>query len=61
MTINAPFGTIIAGYDLGMHPPCIREPESAYFVIHNMLIAHAQIYHLYEKEFKGLQLRENWY
>lgn len=55
LTINEPWIHTIVGYDLGLHPPGLNEPESVYLVIHNMLKAHALAYRLYENKFKQSQ------
>lgn len=56
LTINEPWITAIAGYDLGMFPPHRHEPGTdLYQVVHNAVKAHGLAYRIYEKEFKSSQ------
>uniref|UniRef100_A0A7N0SWE2 Beta-glucosidase n=1 Tax=Kalanchoe fedtschenkoi TaxID=63787 RepID=A0A7N0SWE2_KALFE len=80
ITFNEPHGMSIQGYDTGIQAPgrCsivghlfCKEGKSdtePYIVAHNILLAHAAVYHSYQKNFKntqgglvGLALDMKWY
>jgi len=46
------FAQIEKGYIEGTWPPGIESVSEALVVAHNMLLAHSQIYRLYESEYK---------
>ncbi len=43
-TINEPMVVTIAGYVVGMHPPCVRDMGRAVLVARHLLLAHAAMY-----------------
>jgi len=55
MTINEPWIYAVAAFDFGMFPPNLNETESMYVVVHNLIIAHAQTYRMYDQEFREEQ------
>jgi beta-glucosidase len=43
-TINEPMVVTVAGYVVGMHPPCVRDAGRALVVARNLLLAHGRMY-----------------
>ncbi|XP_026754269.2 myrosinase 1-like [Galleria mellonella] len=68
ITINQPNDICIDGYENGKWPPAVDSKGiGAYICIKNVMIAHAKVYRLYEKEYKnkykgsvGIALAVNW-
>lgn len=68
-TLNEPFISGMMGYYYATFAPGIEEPlEAPYRYVHNQLMAHAQAYRIYEKEFKkahggvvGISLDTSYY
>ena len=55
ITVNEPFMMSVMGYGIGMIPPCVKDHGvSTYKVGRTALLAHASVYHLYQKEFKAI-------
>ncbi|KAF3337062.1 Beta-glucosidase 25 [Carex littledalei] len=80
ITINEPQGVSIEGYDTGLQAPgrCsilshifCREGNSStepYIVAHNLILSHANAFHIYKRHFKekqggiiGIALNSKWY
>ncbi|KAL4608551.1 klotho [Arapaima gigas] len=56
ITIDNPFVVAWHGYGTGMVAPGVRnEPDLPYVVGHNLLKAHAAVWHLYDKQYRPLQ------
>ncbi|XP_011867620.1 PREDICTED: myrosinase 1-like [Vollenhovia emeryi] len=56
MTINEPNVLCIDGYSLGVHSPGKKlGSPGKYLCVHNILKAHAKIYHIYDTEFREQQ------
>uniref|UniRef100_A0A8C4QVN3 Beta-glucosidase n=1 Tax=Eptatretus burgeri TaxID=7764 RepID=A0A8C4QVN3_EPTBU len=57
LTFHDPLNAAIHGYGTGRLPPGHQDPNgtSAFVVAHNMLLAHAKVYRLYQYHFKPLQ------
>ncbi|XP_028847202.1 lactase-phlorizin hydrolase-like [Denticeps clupeoides] len=56
MTFNQPHTIAWVGYGLGLMPPSIKKPgEAPYMIAHNLLKAHAKVYHTYDEKYKKLQ------
>jgi beta-glucosidase/6-phospho-beta-glucosidase/beta-galactosidase len=55
MTMNEPWIYARMAHSAGEMAPYLKEPETVYEVIHNLLIAHSKTYRLYEAKFKGTQ------
>ncbi|XP_066497099.1 lactase/phlorizin hydrolase [Hoplias malabaricus] len=56
MTFNEPHVIAWVGYGMGMFPPNIKSPGDApYRVAHNLLKAHAKVYHTYDEKYRKLQ------
>jgi beta-glucosidase len=43
-TINEPMVVAVLGYVVGMHPPCVRDPNRALAVARNLVLAHTRMY-----------------
>ena len=62
MTINEPVIQIMLIYGYGVHAPA---PDGTFLVeglrfIHNQILAHTQVYRMYEAEFKSSQNGKHW-
>ncbi|KAJ8416700.1 hypothetical protein AAFF_G00325780 [Aldrovandia affinis] len=56
LTFNEPYTIAWSGYGLGAIPPNIRDPAVApYRVAHNLLQAHAMVYHTYDEYYRKAQ------
>ncbi|XP_064801136.1 lactase/phlorizin hydrolase-like isoform X1 [Oncorhynchus masou masou] len=56
LTFNQPYTIAWSGYGLGQIPPNVRKPGDApYRVAHNLLKAHATVYHTYDKKYRKSQ------
>lgn len=56
ITLNEPFVVAQQGYELGsMAPGLTGKGNRIYIVGHNLIMAHAKAYRIYEKEFKAQQ------
>ncbi|XP_010862373.4 lactase-phlorizin hydrolase isoform X1 [Esox lucius] len=56
LTFNQPYTLAWSGYGLGQIPPNIRKPGDApYRVAHNLLKAHAKVYHTYDEKYRKSQ------
>ncbi|XP_073490360.1 lactase/phlorizin hydrolase-like [Aquarana catesbeiana] len=68
MTFHQPYTIATAGYGTGTHPPAVKDPGYApYRIGHNLLRAHARVYHTYDDNYRGnqqgvisLSLNTNW-
>ena len=68
ITINEPWVIAYNGHGVGIDAPGLKGPGTfTYQVGHNLLLAHARVYRLYETEFKptqqgrcGITLNINW-
>jgi lactase-phlorizin hydrolase len=69
ITVNEPWVVAYQGYGSGINAPGRYGPGTfTYTAGHNLILAHARAYRLYEKEFKatqggraGITLNINWY
>ncbi|XP_016149008.1 lactase-phlorizin hydrolase-like [Sinocyclocheilus grahami] len=56
ITFNEPQTIAWSGYGLGQIPPNVNQPGDApYRVAHNLLKAHAQVYHTYDEKYRASQ------
>uniref|UniRef100_A0A671PTB2 beta-glucosidase n=1 Tax=Sinocyclocheilus anshuiensis TaxID=1608454 RepID=A0A671PTB2_9TELE len=56
ITFNEPQTIAWSGYGLGQIPPNVKQPRDApYRVAHNLLKAHAQVYHTYDEKYRASQ------
>ncbi|KAL4635635.1 lactase-phlorizin hydrolase [Arapaima gigas] len=56
MTFNEPHVIAWLGYGLGMFPPNVQKPGYApYQVAHNLIKAHAKVYHTYDEKYRNSQ------
>jgi len=56
MTLRAPITEAVNGYDTGIFPPQeMGAGETAYIAVHNMILAHASVWNLYNDEFRPTQ------
>ncbi|XP_061089948.1 lactase/phlorizin hydrolase [Conger conger] len=56
VTFNEPYTIAWSGYGLGAIPPNVKSPADApYRVAHNLLKAHATVYHTYDKKYRSAQ------
>ena len=56
ITINEPYVCAKMGYEDGLFAPGLKEPGvSAYIVAHNMLRAHARVWHSYDTLYRATQ------
>ncbi|KAJ8351664.1 hypothetical protein SKAU_G00231400 [Synaphobranchus kaupii] len=68
VTFNEPYTIAWSGYGLGTIPPNVKNPADApYRVAHNLLRAHAMVYHTYDENYRRAQggkvsisLNANW-
>lgn len=59
ITINEPYVVSWVGYGLGILAPGVKKPETgAYDVAHNLIKAHAEVWHTYDKEYRSKQKGE---
>lgn len=54
-TFNEPKQICNDGYGIGTKAPAIQSPQAEYMCAHNLLLAHAKTYHLYNQEFRRCQ------
>ncbi|XP_063069542.1 lactase/phlorizin hydrolase-like [Engraulis encrasicolus] len=56
ITFNQPHTIAWSGYGLGQIPPNVEEPDQApYNIAHNLLRAHAKVYHMYDVKYRPTQ------
>ncbi|KAA0715477.1 Lactase-phlorizin hydrolase [Triplophysa tibetana] len=56
MTLNEPLNVALNGYGFGAAAPGITLPATApYIVAHNLLKAHAEVWHLYDEKYRATQ------
>ncbi|XP_062389584.1 lactase/phlorizin hydrolase-like [Sardina pilchardus] len=56
ITFNQPYTIAWFGYGLGLYPPNSKDPGHApYRIAHNLLKAHAKVYHNYDDNYRSLQ------
>ncbi|XP_036401517.1 lactase-phlorizin hydrolase [Megalops cyprinoides] len=56
VTFNEPYTIAWSGYGLGNMPPNVKKPGNApYQVAHNLLKAHARVYHTYDEKYRPAQ------
>ncbi|KAL0964060.1 hypothetical protein UPYG_G00317830 [Umbra pygmaea] len=56
VTFNQPYSIAWSGYGLGQIPPNVTKPGDApYRVAHNLLMAHAKVYHTYDEKYRKSQ------
>lgn len=63
------FNSVCHGYDNDVFPPFVNQPGVGnYLCRHILLLSHAQVYHMYDKEFRkeqngriGITVDDNWY
>ncbi|CAG5121823.1 unnamed protein product [Candidula unifasciata] len=69
ITFNEPWVTSVLGHGVGQDAPGLKDiKDGPYRVAHNILLAHAETYHLYQEKFKasqkgqvGITLNCDWY
>ncbi|XP_078666125.1 lactase/phlorizin hydrolase-like [Branchiostoma floridae x Branchiostoma belcheri] len=55
ITFNDPWIIALEGYGIGTYPPMLRDPAGQYIAGHNIILAHAKAYHIYNDEFRATQ------
>lgn len=56
ITINEPWVAAFISYGTKRHPPALNSPaELPYQAAHNILKAHAKVWHLYDKTYRPTQ------
>ncbi|CAG5121822.1 unnamed protein product, partial [Candidula unifasciata] len=56
ITFNEPWVTSVLGHGVGQDAPGLKDiKDGPYRVAHNILLAHAETYHLYQEKFKASQ------
>lgn len=60
LTINEPLVVSWSGYGRGSKAPGVKKPEvGAYEVAHNLIKAHAKVWHTYNEQYRSRQRGEH--
>lgn len=55
ITFNEPISTCHFGYGMGILAPAIVSAEAEFLCTHHILLAHANVYHMYNETYKQIQ------